>query len=370
MICLTVEELKDKLTEDDIKKLLEIMGATFYFENEDYWITNTICHGGNKAKLYFYKNSQIFNCYTECGAMDIVELVIHYKDYSDDEWYIAANKAINWIRIKLNIDNFEFGFGLKPDKPLKDWSFINSIKQKRNHSLFSWDNSLSEYKSNILNCFQNKYFQGWIDEGISPQSMKKYNIGYCTWQQKIIIPHYDINNRLIGIRGRALLNDEIELYGKYSPLRISNYQFNHPLGQNLYGLNYNLNAIKDKRKIMLVEGEKSVLQADTMFGEQNFTVALCGKNLSLWQRKMIVSLGVREVIIALDKQFKTLESKEAKDWAKHISQNIITPLAPYTICTVLWDSNDLLPYKASPTDCGKETLLKLMDGKIYVETFG
>lgn len=45
---MTAQELKSKLTEDDIKKLLELMGATFYYEDDDMWITDTICHHGTK----------------------------------------------------------------------------------------------------------------------------------------------------------------------------------------------------------------------------------------------------------------------------------------------------------------------------------
>ncbi len=36
---------------------------------------------------------------------------------------------------------------------------------------------------------------------------------------------------------------------------------------------------------MLVEAEKSVLQTDTMFGDKNFTVALCGSNLTDYQKE-------------------------------------------------------------------------------------
>ena len=34
-------------------------------------------------------------------------------------------------------------------------------------------------------------------------------------------------------------------------------------------------------------------------------------------------LGVREVIIALDKQYETIDSDECKKWAKHIKDKII-----------------------------------------------
>ena len=198
--------------------------------------------------------------------------------------------------------------------------------------------------------------------------MKKYNILYSTWQQKIIIPHYDMNNNLIGVRSRALLPDNIELFGKYAPFKIGNKFYNHSLGLNLFGLNHNINAIQKKRKIMLVEAEKSVFQTDTMFGEDNFTVALCGSNLTDYQKGMILMLGVREVIIALDKQYQTLDSDECKNWSQHIKDKIIDKLSPFVSVSVLWDSTNLLNYKDSPTDKGKETLLKLMENKIYVGT--
>ena len=79
-------------------------------------------------------------------------------------------------------------------------------------------------------------------------------------------------------------------------------------------------------------------------------------------------LGVREVIVALDKQYETIDSDECKKWAKHIKDKIIDKLSPFVTVSVLWDTNDLLGYKDSPTDRGKETLLELMENKIYVGT--
>ena len=117
-----------------------------------------------------------------------------------------------------------------------------------------------------------------------------------------------------------------------------------------------------------IEAEKSVFQTDTMFGEDNFTVALCGSNLTDYQKGMILMLGVREVIVALDKQYETIDSDECKKWAKHIKDKIIDKLSPFVTVSVLWDTNDLLEYKDSPTDRGKETLLQLMENKIYVGT--
>lgn len=104
---MTAQELKEKLKEEDIRKLLIEMGATFYYEDDDMWITDTICHHGTKPKLYYYKDSMSFHCYTECGQLDIIGVVMGYKDYEQEEF----QKAINWICVKLNLDNCEYGFG-------------------------------------------------------------------------------------------------------------------------------------------------------------------------------------------------------------------------------------------------------------------
>ena len=338
------------------------MGAEIFYEDETSIITNTICHHGTKPKLYFYKDSQSFHCYTECGQMDIVGLVCKHFDIDDSEIY----KAINWICSQLNISNgIAFGEG-KQEKQISDWEFINSYKYRHKEK-----KHLDEFKvfdEKVLKIFQSIYMDDWKNDGISEDTMKKYNILYSICQQKIIIPHYDINNNLIGIRTRAMLDEDIE-FAKYSPLKLGDEWFNHKLGSNLYGLNKNINAIQKKKKIMLVEAEKSVLQTDSMFGEDNFTVAICGSNLSSHQKDMILSLGVQEVIIALDKQFKTIGDDEHNKWVEHIKKGFILPLIPYVNVTIIWDNNNILPYKASPTDLGKEKLLKLMDDKIPVGMF-
>ena len=356
---MTAQELKEKLTEEDIRQLILEMGSVISYEDDLMWISTTVCHHGTKQKLYYYKDSKTFHCYTECGQMDIIGVVMNYKEYSSEEF----SKAINWICVKRNIDNFEYGFGKQ--EQISDWEFIRKYKKSKKVPV---NKPLNPYDQNALKIFQKMYTEDWINEGISIETMRKYNIMYSVWQQKIIIPHYDISNRLIGVRGRALIDEEIDLYGKYSPFRSGNKLYNHALGQNLFGLNHNMKAIQRKRKIMLVEAEKSVFQTDTMFGDDNFTVALCGSNLTDYQKGMILMLGVREVIVALDKQYQTLDSDECKKWAKHIKEKILDKISAYVTVTVLWDVDGSLDYKDSPTDKGKETLLKLMDNKLYVTT--
>lgn len=351
---MNAQELKERITIDDIENIIHKLGATVYEDKTDELIMDTICHHGTKPKLYMYKDSKQFHCYTNCGSFDIIELVCKVKEFTFKE-------AINWICIQLGYSTITYGFG--ETEKINDWEFINPIIKRKKHKE---KNEVKDfYNRNILNVFQKMYTTQWINEGINVDSLLKFEIAYSTLQQKIIIPHFDVDYNLMGVRTRTTSEEEEQIYGKYTPLQMSNIQYSHPISQNLYGIHKNKNIITKKKKCMLVEGEKGVLQCDTMFGEDNFTLALCGNKLSNFQRDLIISMGVNEVIIALDKQYDDPLSEKASEWAKHIREKIINKLAPYCVTTVLWDTENILPHKASPTDCGKEKLLYLMDRKIY-----
>ena len=215
--------------------------------------------------------------------------------------------------------------------------------------------------------FKEAYHQSWINEGISIETMSKYGIKYYIKDDKIVIPHYDINNNLVGIRGRALKEDDVLAGKKYMPLMIEKKLYNHPLALNLFGLNHTKEAIKRIKKIIIFEAEKSVQQCDTYFKEDNFSIATCNMSISKWQRDMILSLNPKEVFIAFDKQFSDPNTKEAYDFAEKLLKQAY-PFTPYATTYVIWDDMGILPYKASPSDMGKEILLELMKNKYKIKT--
>ena len=117
------------------------MGAVISYEDDDMWISNTVCHHGSKQKLYYYKESKSFHCYTECGQLDVIGVVIGFKGYEQEEFH----KAINWICVKLNLDNCEYGFGKQ--EQISDWEFIrkykrNTKKEVENKPLVPYDKSI------------------------------------------------------------------------------------------------------------------------------------------------------------------------------------------------------------------------------------
>lgn len=318
--------------------------------------------GDSPNKLFYYKESKTFMCFTHCGVTDILAIVSEVKD-------LNLPQSINYICTLLGISDMKYGFTDESITVIPDWSFINSYNIRRK-SFNNTVKDISILNKNKLNMFQSIYTKDWIDDGISKEVMSTYNILYSTLRQSIIIPHFNIDGNLIGIRQRSTLQEDIDMFGKYTPFNIGKNMYNHPLGQNLYGININKDTIRRKHKVMIVESEKGVLQVATMFGvENNFTLALCGcAKISLAQIRLLLKLEVDEVIIALDRQYEAIDSEEYSTWVKHLKEKIINPLLPYFKVYVIWDTDNILKYKESPTDTTKENLLKLMKNKIYISS--
>ena len=220
---------------------------------------------------------------------------------------------------------------------------------------------LKTYDNKILEVFIKEYPIEWLNDGISKEAMDKFNIRYSISQNKIIIPHYDINNNLIGIRGRALNEEEAEKYGKYMPIKIENNWYAHKLSLNLYGLNINKNNIKKNGIAILCESEKAVLQAES-FKRDNCVIATCGSNLNKYQLKLLLKeCQPKEIIIAFDKEELPHEEKYFNKL-----YNICNKYNNYCNFSFIYDRSNLLNLKDSPTDRGELVFEKLLQTRVKV----
>ena len=69
------DEIKNSLTLNQIEDLLTELGGEPR-RYKDLLIAKTICHGGSSHKLYYYPNTKLFRCYTDCSdTWDIFELI-------------------------------------------------------------------------------------------------------------------------------------------------------------------------------------------------------------------------------------------------------------------------------------------------------
>lgn len=346
-------EIISNLDTDSVIHLMTELGADRYDDREDFVIFPTICHNLESSeasmKLYFYKKNKMFVCYTECGSMSIFKFLRTYYEERQIEydWYQDIYEVV------CNCSSFKQKEGfIKP--------VYKSLKER--YSVTRKEVQLPEYSPNVLDCFIKHYPPEWLNDGISKTAMDKFNISYSISQNKIIIPHYDIDGRLVGIRGRALNEWEVENVGKYAPIRIENTWYKHPLSMNLYGLNVNRKNIRAHGLCFLFESEKAVMQMEN-FHLPNCSVAVCGSNFNKYQLNILMkTCAPHEIILCFDKEELPGEDKYFnKLW------NICQKYKNYCNFSFVYDREGLLDLKDSPTDKGEETFIKLIGKRVIVK---
>lgn len=354
---MTLKELNFSLTPDRILELMKNLGVEEYIDKKDYFIFPTCCHHKNanegSKKLYYYKKDHRFVCYTDCGcSFNIFTLFerrykllgIKYNFYKD-----IVLKITDGINIKRTVEN----------------GFIQKYESKYDEYKIDQPNvKFNKINPNVLKLFTFFPTPEWLEDGISEEIMKLYNILYSIEQNKIIIPHYDMFGNLIGIRGRAL-NEEDLLIGKYMPVQIEKKVYSHPLMYNLYGLNLIKENIQKYKMAIVAEGEKAPMQYATMFGmDRNIVVAACGSNFHKYQLDLLISCGAERVLIAFDKEGETVQEKD-KYFNKLL--NICNKYKNFCQMGFIYDTSNLLELKNSPFDKGAVIAKKLIEQGVWIK---
>ena len=345
------EQIVKDLKDEEVIRLMYELGADRHEETDNYIIFPTICHNENATeasmKLYYYKDTHLFYCFTEDGPMTIYKFLENY--------YKTRNIEYNWGQDILKV---VFQCSAATELTTKETIFKQSLKDKyrKRQSI-----QLAAYSPNVLESFVKQYPIEWLEDNISAGAIDKYNIRYSISQNKIIIPHYDINNRLVGIRGRALNESEIA-YAKYAPVKIEDIVYKHKLSLNLYGLNHNWKNIKELGICYIAESEKAVLQSE-LFGEKNCTVAICGSSLNIYQIKLLMQhCQPKEIVLCLDKEELPGEDKYFyKLW------DMCSKYKLYTNMSFIYDRENLLNLKDSPFDRGRNIFNKLLEKRVKVK---
>ena len=344
------EEIIEQLDDNKVKTLLDNFKIP-YEDRGTYMVMPTVCHHESvdnaSWKLYYYKNTHIFQCYTEDGAMSIFTFLKRYyetRSYEYD-WYEDVLKVV------LNCANVLY----HPNDTDKYKSIQDDYTQKKVRR------QLPAYPEGILDVFIKYYPIEWLNDGISRAAMDKFNIKYSPTQNKIIIPHYDVYGRLIGIRGRALNPWEIENVGKYMPVQIEDKWYSHPLSLNLYGLNKTKEAIKKAGIAYLFEAEKSVLQLES-FHMLNCSAAVCVSKLNKYALDILIrECHPQEIVICFDSEEEPKSTTYFnKLYALCQKYNI------YCNFSFIYDKEHLIKLKDSPSDRGEEIFRRLLEKRVRV----
>ena len=359
LLNITLQDIVDSITLEDVRTFLESLGVDqiAMYEDKGYLVCPTICHNpleeAESMKLYWYQNNKIFRCYTECNeAMSIFTL---YQKFMFINYHkVSFDEAVDYVKKCLKHINVSTKKIYKPDIDFEKYKFDSEIPV------------LTEYPKEMLTYFLPKHHPTWLRDGIKPEVMDKFHIGFFLRQNKITIPHFDINGRLIGIRARALNPEEAELYGKYRPVQIGKTLYAHPLHFNLYGIYEHQDAIRKRRSAIIAEGEKSVLLDDGYYGDLSNTVACCGSNINKFQISLLTNiLGANEITIAFDKEYNDWRSNQAREYRTKI-ENMCKKYNGQATFYYIWDMDNLLEEKDSPFDKGKEVFEKLYKHRIKV----
>lgn len=347
------DELKQSLTIVDIEKILKYFNIDYKYNSQDDIQMETACHNahGGSHKLYYYPESQTFHCFTECAdSFDIYEFVMrvsttrqHKLNFNEAYKTVADILGVNTIQSSQRVVRF----GSSHDA-IKDWEFIGKLAPRRTQKP-----TFEQLDENILNQFPNWYTKAWIDEDITPETHEKFGIRFNPDFNQTVLGHRDENGNLIGIRVRNWRDEK----NKYMPLYYKGKGYNHPIGYALYGLYENKESIKALKKVVLVESEKSVLKSHSMFGEDNFVVGLSGSFMNAYQAELLMSLGVEEVTIALDKDYINQPDEQYYSKVRRIAKLFINKVKVYHIT----DTRGVLGHKDCFLDADKDEVVNIME---------
>lgn len=356
------DEIKNNLDIEAVASLISHFGGEPEIKG-DYLIAKTICHnafGEGSHKLYYYENTTLFKCYTNCDVFDIFELVIKVKKVElDEDWELP--KAMEFVAGFFGIAAVE----VDQSERLEDWKVLNNYDKIANINTETRAVELKTYDKDILKYYPRPHIIPWEKEGITREVMMARGIAYNPMTGGIIIPHFNIDGNLIGIRERTLVVEN-EKYGKYLPSIIRGVQYSHPLGFNLYGLDKSKDNIAAMKTAIVVEGEKSVLLYESYFGIENSIVcATCGSSLINYQTELLRNLGVCEIVVGFDKDFHDTEDE---NYIKVVNRlkTIHMKYGAYVKISFLFDKDGVLGYKDSPLDKGADVFQYLYKNRICI----
>lgn len=320
---------------DKIAEILSKLGChNIKHEQGNRIITAGLPDGNNSRSIQIKNNTYLDACIRSKGivGIDIFDIVsyIKFNEMNKSDMKYSRTMSINWVKKALDID-------------LKDYTSVN----------LEWAKEVEEKKKNvvldknILKQYIKMPHKLWIDEGIGYDTQDFFDISYNLEDNQIIIPIYNKDSELIGVKARNLDNNKFDK--KYI------YPYPCQARANLYGLYIAKRHIEKTKQLIIFEGEKSVMKA-FQYGYRN-TIALGCQDLTLTQLGLLREYIDKDIkiILALDKDVYYKDGNYKYDHLKEIDA-MFKENNLYAII----DRDGVLEKKDSPTDKGKDIFNDLL----------
>lgn len=348
-----IAQFKSQLTEDRIIELMDALGAPLMKADNDNLVFPSICHHGadamnHKYKLWYSQERQVFHCWV-CGLhSDAIGLIQHVK-------HLDFNQAVAYICSILHLTVAD----VEQNDMLDDWQ---SMKRWLPNADTEQDEPIKPYDPAILSLFDHLYPQDWLDYGITKDTLDKFGVGWYARQACISIPVV-FNGQLVGVRGRYTREQDVAK-GKYRPITTLDGQvLKFASSQVMYGFDQNRAAIEKSRQVVLFESEKSVLKAPN-YSIDN-ALAVFGSNISKHHIQLLLELGVNDVVIAFDSDYRQVGDDEFKFFVVKMKK-LAAKLKPYFTVSCVYNNQGYDMYKCNMMDIPYEQAMKLWESRVKV----
>lgn len=341
-------KIRMNMSIDDVILLMSSIDVDYNFASDTEVHFRSVCHNSNSYKLYYYDSSKRFYCF-RCGeSFDIFEIfkkVLH----------ISLNDVVKKICEKLNIDVKNVD---ECNSLCDNWAELRRFLPNAEPE----PDKLLTYDKSILSLFDHLYPQEWLDYGISTDILDKFDIGWYARQACISIPVV-FNGQLVGVRGRYTREQDVAK-GKYRPIcTLDGTVLKFPSSACLYGYDQNKTAIEKSRQVVLFESEKSVLKAPS-YNIDN-ALAVFGSNISKQHIQLLLELGVNDVVLAFDSDYKQVGDDEFKFFVVKMKK-LAAKLKPFFNCSIVYNNQGYNMYKCNMMDIPYEQAMKLWESRAKI----
>lgn len=309
--------------------LLEYASKSMEFKGRgNSYATHCPRHIDNTPSLVITPSKNLFHCFS-CGiGGNLINWLMIFENMS-------FNNAVKKVSVLAGVDT----------NSLKQ---CNALKIYKNLARVATCHKEEIYNRIILNDTEiNKYDdevpKEWIDEGINPNIMKKYNIRIDKMSNRIVYPIYDSKLRLIGFKGRTR-------YKNYKEMKIKKYQNYQKIGTTDFfiGMKENYENIIKQNEVIIFEGIKSGMKVENW--GYNYWLSSETAWLTNEQILLLIKLGVKSVVMAYDNDMSIEKIRKCTEKLRRYMNVYVIMDRKFLKDKLLGSSKN----KMAPCDKGKE----------------
>jgi hypothetical protein len=324
------QETLNQITEaanERIEFILEQLGFdvnSFYGSGGELRCRCLIHSGDNNTAFSYSTVFKKWRCYTNSchdGCDNIFGLVQKALSLQNDK-EIGFRDAVSWLAKILEI-KIDLNSNIEISEDTKEISKLVSYSKYKTKQV---NKQNTEFKQFPLSAIKDKVEPSWyfINQGFSPEILKKYCVGYCEDPYKPMnLRSYapvldDTGTMVIGVTGRIKF-EKCELCGDFhnpddlcpsddrmtrSYSKWMHYGFSK--STVLYNSWFAEEHIKRTKVAILTEGPKEIWWLE-QYGVHN-AVCIFGLSFSNIHLKKLIKMGVTTIVVALDNDEKGLKA--------------------------------------------------------------